>query len=412
MRFVFYLLLTWALCGVGQAQSSQSIQKRLRGPTEIPVAATQYTVSAFAERLGHISAMTGTSDGTLYITDQVRGRLYQITDRDKDGFPDTTRMIADGFEAPSGLAVYQGQIFVADAQAIWTISSSNYAKVQFVSLANIDAKDVPRPLIMEDMLLLGLTDAAGSGQIIAINPDTGRAVLRARGPEGVGVLAMTGDTLWGGSETSIFPINGSELNTAKAVFLGPDVQVTGLALPGQFSDWPEGFEALQQHILIAKASETIPLSKQSSGMEVVSLPTQFGLPSGDVEPFLTGFVTGSGRTGWGMPGPIWIDARGVFVADSWSGTIWRVEKTPEAKPPMLPTPKDTERVEAPATAKTDGPPGTLPLVEGIEQTPGSLLTQGSSIKQGATLKVGSTIIEAYEADKDKEGAETTSAPKN
>ena len=64
------------------------------------------------------------------------------------------------------------------------------------------------------------------------------------------------------------------------------------------------------------------------------MPLKNGIPNGEYEDFMTGFVTPEGNV-WGRPVGVTVGADGsLFVTDDGSGTVWRVlygGKGPTAK---------------------------------------------------------------------------------
>ena len=64
----------------------------------------------------------------------------------------------------------------------------------------------------------------------------------------------------------------------------------------------------------------------SSGT-VIRVPVRGGVPTGDYEDFMTGFVTPAGDV-WGRPVGVTEAKNGaLFVSDDGSNTIWRVTHT-------------------------------------------------------------------------------------
>lgn len=405
MRLIFYFLLLLGGVQNALAQGAQDIQKRSRGISELPVVPEGLNVTRYASGFGEISAIAGASDGSLYVSDHKRGRVYYLSDRNKDGVPDLTRMIADGFSTPSGLVVIGENLYISDAYAIWVMPRGGGEKHAFVSLSNAKGLASPRPLMAMILvnpqsqgempsLVMGLTKTDGTGQLISIDLATRRAERLAESPSRIHSLARSGASLWVGTDTGIMPMNGKEL--AEASFYNIDAPVNGLVLPGQFTETGSAFAKWKDHILVGLGHST----RQGTifkGSQVAAIETQFGNTVGRPESFITGFVSKGGRTGWGQPGPMWVDGRGVFLTDSWSGTIWRISG--ENDEPPQPEPKVMGELPVETTIDTAETKSTaLPLVDGIEQTPASMIKSGSLIEKASTLEVGSTIIRKYEDD--------------
>ena len=63
------------------------------------------------------------------------------------------------------------------------------------------------------------------------------------------------------------------------------------------------------------------------GYEVIRVPLQRGVPTGEYEDFMTGFVTPEGDV-WGRPVGVTVARDGaLMVTDDASGTVWRIAYT-------------------------------------------------------------------------------------
>lgn len=401
MRLVLFICLLISAATSALAQESQPITKRGRGISEVPQVQEGLIVSRFTSGLGDVSAMIGDVDGSIYTSDQTRGRVFKVIDRNKDGVLDQSRVIADGFSSPSGLAVIGNYLYVADAKAIWTVPLNGGPKTAFVSLGNSKSAGGSRPLIAvlpkrsdaSGALVIGLNKQDGRGQLVSIDLSTRRADLLAEGPDAILSFARSGQSLWVGTANAIAPVRDGAILLSEAFSL--KAPVTGLILPGQFTKNPEEFDRWAEHMIVS-LGHTDRQGTMTKGSMVKTIPTKFGNTSGLPQPFVTGFTASGNRTAWGKPGAMWMDERGLFLADSWSGTVWRISAdVPKAvikDPQVIPA-----AIEAPE-AKT--PTSTvLPLIDGIEQTPAATLKKGSQIESASSLKVGSTIVQKWEADK-------------
>lgn len=66
------------------------------------------------------------------------------------------------------------------------------------------------------------------------------------------------------------------------------------------------------------------------GYKVVRVPLKNGVPNGEYEDFMTGFVTPDGNV-WGRPVGVTVGAEGsLFVTDDASGTVWKVRYQPNS----------------------------------------------------------------------------------
>jgi glucose/arabinose dehydrogenase len=64
-----------------------------------------------------------------------------------------------------------------------------------------------------------------------------------------------------------------------------------------------------------------------TGYKVIRVPQKNGVPTGEYEDFMTGFVTPEGNV-WGRPVGVAVGKDGaLFVSDDGSNTVWRVSYT-------------------------------------------------------------------------------------
>ena len=90
---------------------------------------------------------------------------------------------------------------------------------------------------------------------------------------------------------------------------------TGRQFPREY--WNEGFAA--EHGSWNRSRRT--------GYKVVRIPLKDGVPTGEYEDFMTGFVTPDGDV-WGRPVGVTTARDGaLMVSDDGSNTIWRISYT-------------------------------------------------------------------------------------
>jgi len=163
-------------------------------------------------------------------------------------------------------------------------------------------------------------------------------------------------------------------------------------LPGQYlapDEWPI---TLKDHIIAAQSGP--------KAMQRIAIPTEFGQPSGPPRVLVDGFLSSTGRSAWGTPGAMVMDKRGLFFADRYNGTVWRLS----AKPSVKDTPQpEVEKVAQEAAKEVDKsaldpaklPPSQRPLLIG-SGIKGSQIGDASLLGPASQLETGSTIIDAYE----------------
>jgi len=403
MRFVFGITLAiylnspanaapWDIVSIGDETTPaiRPIQMQRGGSSETLQTIKGLTLSIAMKNLGNISAMAIGDNGTLYVADRKSGRIWALPDRGMDGKIDQRRPLPMRFDSPNGLAVIDKTLYVADRQAIWKLTSGQDA-TQLASLANAKSTGELHPLTAaqdEPSLLLGLTKMDGESQVIKINIETGRA-------ENIGgsfgnVIALSkrsGAAPWVSSNHQLYALSSPQ----NAITFNSNQLISAFILPGQFetpAQWPS---QLKDHIIGAQIGP--------EAMRLIAIPTEFGQANGDIRVLVDGFHSATQRSAWGAPGPIVMDKRGLFFADTHNGTVWKLSPSPKKI--------DPEKGEVIITAKTE-PELTpeiksdkAPLLSGSSIT-GSQMDAANQLNTASQLKVGSTLIEAYDKKKAEE----------
>jgi hypothetical protein len=387
MRFVFLLAaLMWSVPALSQP-ANDMIQKRAQGQAQFPATPDGFKAERFAANLGGISALALGEDGALYVADDVKGRVYKLIDRDLDGRVDSTRVIASGLDGPSGLAVIGEDVYVSDQDAVWKLGARAEGRSVLASLKNIPNAIGPKPLLAsadDNGLLLAINTANETGRIVSINIKSGEADLIARGPGPITAMAQRpGSALWIGVKNNLIPVTSSEYDQANGFALQAGVVIKGLVVPGQFPDMPETLSEYHESLIVAQGGGRRLTGSNATGMNVLAIKTQFGVPTETVSVLVDGFLSTSGRSGWGQPGNMVLDRRGMLLADSWSGTVWQVT---HASPADVRIKDDVEPKEL--TEKPVSPTGPN----------GPRLEKGSLIEHASTIQTGSTIVEKWEKE--------------
>jgi len=383
-----------------------TLQRNVRGPTHVLKTRQDLTLNEVATGLGDISALALGEAGDIFTLDRQKGRLYRLGDRGQDGEIDMRLPLAIQFDAPTGLSICRNSIFVADLNAIWQISL-NGQKTLFVSLDNAKASPIaPKPLlcdIQNNRLILGLNPLTGHSKIIAIDLSTQTASNLGEMDAKLSSLALSpsGD-IWLGSRDSLHI-----LGRQKSYPIEQGQDITGFILPG--ADTPEKWPAyLQDHIILAQSARRIPpfhsgphpsRENQSGGMNLISIPTTFGTLDTRFYIFVDGFLSARGHAAWGHPGPMIMDKRGLFFADRWQGSLWRVSPRPAKKAnakSRLPEPPIDDNLKKPnPNQETLADEGVFSRtkIRGSQIT-GSQI-KGSQIGKASNLPYGSQQIKDF-----------------
>lgn len=411
MRFVlslglFCLLSTsswaapWETVSLSEAnkKAPQTVRLQKGGTGQSLRTIDSLDITRAATSLGRISAIARDEAGTLYTVDAQTGRIWALSDRGLDGTIDARRPLTTRFSNPTGLAAYGKTLYVADDRAVWAIAPQSTPR-QLASLANINSAGGPHLLSIDKAsgtLYLALETQGGTVKLLSLDRETGQASLVAERANSAPLhsLAVRGETVWLSAAGRIGPI------TAQGAPILPRTPLIALALPGQYEtprNWPP---ALSNMIIAAQNGP--------AAMQLLAIPTEFGGITGDPHILIDGFMSGSGRSAWGQPGPMVMDGRGLFFADSFNGTLYKLaaKAAPQPKITIVDTDSLPPAPQAPAelAAKRFGIESTI---QGTQIDAKSTITAPSSIIHGSQL------IKDYDAKKAAEEAEKTeNAPKS
>lgn len=344
----------------------------------------------YARRLGAISAIAAQST-TLYTADKNSGQIYRITDRNADGKAENPRPLLQRFDTPTGLTIIKNEVYVADKSGVWQVTQ-NESPILIASLKNIKTTQNHILRAGETYLWLGLTTQSGKAQLLKINLPDGTATLVKQSPGTLldlvfvknqppwMLISQNGQTFLGPNSDQMSPLG----NERGHVFI-PDHEKLPSAYPKEIGG----------HIWLSRAH---------SG-DVAALPVVMMRPLPIAKTIFGGFTSQSKNSHWGSPGPLYMDARGLFVSDSINGDLWHITGKPQIKTPEIslsdkastntdnvdiPQPQDTDNIEAP---KESSAPKTLPIKSGIGNAStlkrGSLIDQASQIEYGSSLKASS-----------------------
>ena len=371
-----------------QIAAPQKIRLQRGGTPDSLETLDSLTLTTAATGLGEISALTIRDNGTLLAADKKSGRIWSLPDRNKDGKIDLRRPLSHSFDAPTGLTAYEDKIYVADKNAIWVIEGQT-APRQLASLQNAKSSGGPHPLLINadgTKLTLGLTTRDRGFKVLELDTSSGQAILSGEGNYGqLNSLAMRGNSIWASSGETLGPLGDDVTSLAKGQ------SISALLLPGQ-SEKPERWPAQLKDMIIA--SHTGP-----NAMQLIAIPTEFGGISAVPHILLEGFTTRTGRNAWGQPGPIAMDERGLFFADSFNGTLYRL--TPKATPQPKITIVDTDNL--PKDLQSE--PTLAAKRFGIESTiQGTQIDTKSTIKTPSSIIYGSQLIKDYDEKKAAEEA--------
>ena len=99
--------------------ASNSSRPVARKPGQVPVAPAGYKVNLFAGGLDFARWLAVAPSGEVFLAEPRRGRVTVLVDSNGDGVADRRSEFAGGLDAPHGLAVRPGALYVADAAGVW-----------------------------------------------------------------------------------------------------------------------------------------------------------------------------------------------------------------------------------------------------------------------------------------------------
>ena len=357
-----------------------------RKPGQTPVAPAGYDVSVFAEGLDHARWMTVAPSGEVFLAQPRIDHVTLLVDSNGDGRADEIVPYATGFNAPHGLALHDGYLYIADLRGIWRVPFSagqrravlppeaatepgvfgapgghwtrniafgpnrKYIYAAIGSASNIGVDGLPRATVMRFnadgsggmVFASGLRNPVG----IAIHPVTGALYVVVNERDGLGD-GLVPDYLT--------RVRAGEFYGWPFAYIGPN------PMPGFAARRPDLvrktmvpdvlFESHSAPIgMVFANSEQFPPdwrddafvafrgswnSAQPTGYKVVRVPFEGGRPTGGYENFVTGFWVDT-QTRWsggksarviGRPAglALWNDGS-LLIADDTANIVWRVKK--------------------------------------------------------------------------------------
>jgi glucose/arabinose dehydrogenase len=309
-------------------------------------------------------------------------RLTLLRDADGDGTYEVNEVFADNLNAPYGLALVNGAIYVANQDAVvrfeyrdgqvqasgpstrvselpsainhhWTKAMAASADGRFLyvgigSNSNITERgmdaEVDRAMVWQIDAQTGAHKPYATGlrnpSALAIQPGTGQlwAVVNERDEIGPNLVpdyltaVREGGfygwpySYWGQNvDSRAQPQDAKKVASAVVpdYSLGSHVAPLGLAFstPAMGADFAEGV-FVGEH---GSWNRSVPV-----GYKVIFVPFRDGRPAGNPIDFVSGFLNSEGKAR-GRPVGVTVDPRGaLIVADDLSNTVWRISPQPTA----------------------------------------------------------------------------------
>ena len=110
MKLVSVLLLLAGCAASCQAENAADWADKIKLPPG-------FHISLYAEAPGARSMAVG-EDGTVYVGTGAAGKVYALRDADRDGRAEQVLAVAAGLNAPNGVAVLKGDLYIAEINRI------------------------------------------------------------------------------------------------------------------------------------------------------------------------------------------------------------------------------------------------------------------------------------------------------
>ena len=101
---------------------------------------TGFKISIYADDLNTPRQISETDDGYVIVGSKTGDKIYALFDKDLDGYAEQKILIADELQNPTGVSVYDGDLYFAEIDTIWIIKNID-------EWLNKDLKTLPKKTI-------------------------------------------------------------------------------------------------------------------------------------------------------------------------------------------------------------------------------------------------------------------------
>ncbi|MCA1614856.1 MAG: sorbosone dehydrogenase family protein [Acidobacteria bacterium] len=352
-----------------------------------PKAPAGFRVEEFASGLENPRLIRTAPNGDLFVAESRPGRVRVLRAAPGAGKAETVEVFAEGLRRPFGIAFYPAgpdprYVYVANTDSVvrfpyrsgdlkargpaetvvanlpgggqlrggghWTrdIAFSNDGRRMFVSVGSLtnvwekpEANEERRATILEfkpdgtgeRTFAWGIRNAVG----IAVHPRTGELWASVNERDGLGddlvpdYVTRVRDGGFYGWPWFYLGANQDPRHPGARPELRPKVIAPDVLLQSHSASLEMAFYTGRQfpreyeHDAFAALHGSWNRAKRT-GYKVVRVPQRGGVPTGEYEDFLTGFVTPEGQA-WGRPVGVAVARDGaLFVSDDGSNAVWRV----------------------------------------------------------------------------------------
>ena len=87
------------------------------------VAPSGFEITIFADNLNTPRQITETVQGYVIVGSKKGDKIYALRDNDLDGYAEKQILIADGLQNPTGVTIFEGDLYFAEIDTIWIVKN-------------------------------------------------------------------------------------------------------------------------------------------------------------------------------------------------------------------------------------------------------------------------------------------------
>jgi|GEM_PF-581059 len=327
------------------------------------------SVNLFARLPGPARMMTSDDVGDIYVSIPKLGAIYLLKDSDQDGYAEQPILFRAGLDRPHGLVWHKDSLYVAETDRLLVLKDTD--QDDQVDSEQLILKGLPddgghwtRSLAMDQAGALYLSIGSRCNaceeqderraSVLKVDPTSGSATIFAKGlRNSVGLaFAADGTTLWGsdngrdmlGDDLPPDEINqlteggdygwphcfgqqiadpelGSKTACRQTLAAAVDLPAHSAPLGITFGTRLKAPEKFRNSLYVAfhgSWNRSVP-----TGYKVVRIPFAAGQPAGEIEEFLSGWLT-EGKA-WGRPVAPLVGRDGnLYLSDDRADAIYRI----------------------------------------------------------------------------------------
>ena len=361
----------------GISQAGKSLQINIRNGDRQGTFSTSRQLESFADVMVNLFArlpgparmMASDGAGNIFVSIPSLGAIYLLKDQDQDGYAEQPILYRAGLDRPHGLHWHDNRLYVAETGRLLELKDTNgdnEADFERVILDNLpdDGGHWTRSLTMDTtgMLFLSIGSRCNACEekderratVLKVDPATGSTMIFSRGlRNSVGLtIAPDGSTLWGSDngrdrlgdnippdEINRLKLNGHfgwpfcfgqqladpELGAGKncqeTVASAVDFPAHSAPLGITFGDQLLAPQTFRNSLFVAFHGSWN--RSEPTGYKLVRIPFANGVPAGNPEEFLSGWLS-KGKA-WGRPVDPLVGKDGnLYLSDDRANAVYRI----------------------------------------------------------------------------------------